>query len=134
MKLNLLAVILGAAFTATGVFAFSCPEVFFSLLGDYYGAFNRHFVQDAGIAFFSAGGLLLLSTKVPDWSVPLTLGGSLFIIFHGLFHVQMLTMGMAPTSLDVAKELIIIISPSVLTALLLALRIKEHRKASTIKG
>ena len=134
MKLNFLAAILGAAFTATGVFAFSFPELFFSLLGDYYGAFNRHFVQDAGIAFFSAGCLLLLSTKIPSWSVPLTLGGSLFIIFHGVFHVQMLAMGMAPTKLDVVKELIIIISPAVFTALLLALRIKEHHQASIVKG
>jgi len=43
-------------------------------------------------------------------------------------------MGMAPTALDVAKELLIIISPSLFTALLLALRIKEHHWASTVKG
>jgi len=134
MNLNIFAAILGLAFSATGVFAFSYPETFFGLLGDYYGVFNNHFVKDAGIAFFSAGCLLLLSIKMQKWSVPLTLGGSLFIILHGIFHVQMLAMGMAPTALDVAKELLIIISPSLFTALLLALRIKEHHWASTVKG
>jgi hypothetical protein len=126
MKLNILAVILGIGFTVTGIFAFVCPETFFGLLGKYYGAFNNHFVKDAGIAFFSAGCLILLSTRITKWCVPLTLGGSLFIILHGVFHVQMLAMGMAPTALDVAKEILIIISPSILTALLLVFRIREH--------
>lgn len=126
MKLNILATILGLAFTVTGLFAFTSPEVFFGLLGDYYGDFNNHFVKDAGIAFFSAGCLILLSIKIVKWSVPLTLGGSLFIVLHGVFHIQMLVMGMAPTALDMAKELLIIISPSVFTAVLLVLRIREH--------
>jgi len=43
-----------------------------------------------------------------------------------LFHVQMLAMGMAPTVLDLAKELIIIIGPSVATAILLVLRIRDE--------
>jgi hypothetical protein len=131
MKLNILAVILGIGFTVTGIFSFACPETFFGLLGNYYGAFNNHFVKDAGIAFFSAGCLILLSTRITKWCVPLTLGGSLFIILHGVFHVQMLAMGMAPTALDVAKEILIIISPSILTALLLVFRIREHSKNTT---
>ena len=130
MKLNILAVILGIGFAVTGIFAFASSETFFGLLGDYYGAFNSHFVKDAGIAFLSAGCLLLLSTRITKWCVPLTLGGSLFIILHGLFHIQMLIMGMAPTALDVAIELFIIISPSVLAALLLILRIREHSQNS----
>ena len=130
MKLNILAVILGIAFAATGIFAFASPETFFGLLGDYYGAFNNHFVKDAGIAFFSAGCLLILSTRIAQWCVPLTLGGSVFIILHGVFHIQMLVMGMAPTALDLAKEILIIISPSIFTALLLVLRIREHSQNS----
>jgi hypothetical protein len=131
MKLNILAVILGVGFTATGIFAFACPETFFGFLGEYYGDFNNHFVKDAGIAFFSAGCLLLLSIRITQWCVPLTLGGSLFIILHGVFHIQMLVMGMAPTALDVAKELLIIISPSIFTALLLVLRIREYSQRTT---
>jgi hypothetical protein len=130
MKLNILAVILGIGFAVTGIFAFASPEIFFGLLGDYYGAFNNHFVKDAGIAFFSAGFLLLLSARIAEWCVPLTLGGSLFIIFHGVFHIQMLAMGMAPTALDLAKEILIVITPSIFTALLLVLRIREHSQSS----
>ena len=130
MKLNILAVILGIGFAVTGIFAFVSSETFFGLLGDYYVTFNSHFVKDAGIAFLSAGCLLLLSTRITKWCVPLTLGGSLFIILHGLFHIQMLIMGMATTALDVAIEIFIIISPSVLAALLLILRIREHSQNS----
>ena len=126
MKLNIFAAILGLGFTITGIFAFTYPESFFGLLGDYYGAYNNHFVKDAGIAFFSSGCLLLLSIKIMKWALPLTLGGSLFIILHGVFHIQMLVMGMAPTALDVAKEILIIISPSIFTLLLLVLRMREY--------
>jgi hypothetical protein len=130
MKLYILAIVLGVAFTVTGIFAFASSEVFFGLLGNYYGTFNNHFVKDAGIAFFSAGCLLILSTRIAQWCVPLTLGGSLFIILHGVFHIQMLVMGMAPTALDVTKEILIIISPSIFTALLLVLRLREHSQNS----
>jgi hypothetical protein len=130
MKLNILTVILGIGFAVTGIFAFVSPETFFGLLGDYYGTFNSHFVRDSGIAFFSAGSLLLLSIRITKWCVPLTLGGSLFIILHGVFHIQMLVMGMVPTVLDVAKEILIIISPSIFTAFLLVLRIREHSQIS----
>lgn len=126
MKLDIFAIILGIAFSVTGIFAFACSETFFNLLGSYYGTFNNHFVKDAGIAFLSSGVLLLLSARIPKWCVPLTLGGALFIVLHGLFHVQMLVVGMAPTVLDVATEVLIIISPSILTAVLLVLRIREH--------
>jgi len=126
MLLNILALILGAGFAATGVFAFLFSEIFFSLLGTYYGTFNNHFVKDAGIAFLTSGSLILLSLKLTQWKLPLTLGGALFIILHGVFHMNMLAMGMAPTAMDVAKEILIIISPSILTAILLFLRIKEH--------
>jgi len=126
MLLNILALILGAGFAATGVFAFLFSEIFFSLLGAYYGTFNNHFVKDAGIAFLTSGSLILLSLKLTQWKLPLTLGGALFIILHGVFHMNMLAMGMAPTAMDVAKEILIIISPSILTAILLFLRIKEH--------
>ena len=130
MKLYILAIVLGVAFTVTGIFAFASSEVFFGLLGNYYGTFNNHFVKDAGIAFLSSGCLILLSTKIKEWCVPLTLGGALFIILHGVFHIKMLVMGMAPTALDVTKELLLIVSPSVLMTILLVLRIREHSQNS----
>ena len=77
MKLNILSFILGVGFVITGIFAFASPEIFFGLLGKYYGAFNNHFVKDAGIAFFSAGCLILVP---PEKSIALNLltipGGS----------------------------------------------------------
>ena len=126
MKTNILATILGFGFLFTGLFAFFYPFEFFSLLSDYYGTFNYHFVKDAGIAFFSSGSLLLLSLRFIEWRLPLTLGGALFVVLHGVFHVQMLIMGMATTTADIAFEVLVVISPSVLAALLLVIRIRER--------
>ena len=48
-------------------------------------------------------------------------------MLHGLFHTQMLIAGMATTAFGIAVELLVIIAPSVLTAVLLVLRFKENR-------
>ena len=127
MKTNTLAAILGFGFLAVGVMAFFWPLQFFNLWGDYYGTFNFHFVKDAGIAFFSSGLLLLASLKATEWRVPLTLGGALFLVLHGFFHIQMLFAGMVKRPLDIAIEIFIIITPSMLAALLLVLRLYERR-------
>ena len=129
MKTNILTTILGIGFFVTGLFAFFYPFEFFSLLGDYYGTFNYHFVKDAGIAFISSGSLLLLSLRFIEWRLPLTLGGALFVVLHGVFHVQMLIQGMATTLADIAFELLVVISPSVLAAILLIIRVRERAQA-----
>jgi len=130
MKINVLAAVLGLGFLLAGLFAFFYPSQFFGLLGSYYGTFNYHFVKDAGIAFFSSGLLLLLSLKIIQWRLPLTFCGSLFVILHAVFHIQMIATGMVSTASDMGFELVVIVMPSVLTALLLALRIKESKKTA----
>jgi hypothetical protein len=130
VKTNILTAILGVSFLFTGLFAFLYPVEFFSLLGDYYGTFNYHFVKDAGIAFFSSGSLLLLSLRFIEWRLPLTLGGVLFVVLHGVFHLQMLIMGMATDPADISFELLVVISPSVLAAILLIIRIRERTQAA----
>jgi len=126
VKTNILTSVLGFGFFVTGLFAFFYPLEFFSLLGDYYGTFNYHFVKDAGIAFLSSASLLLLSLRFVEWRLPLTLGGALFVVLHGIFHVQMLIMGMATAPADIAFEVLVVISPSALAALLLIIRIRER--------
>lgn len=128
MSPNHLALFLGLGFSMTGVFAFADSETFFGLLGEHYGAFNKHFVKDAGLSFLSCGVLLLLSTVLKVWQVPLVLGGSLFVTLHGVFHIHMLLMGMAPTGWDVAKELFVIILPSALTFVLFVWVMWLHRQ------
>ena len=130
MKTNILTAVLGFGFFVTGLFAFFYPQEFFSLLGDYYGTFNYHFVKDAGIAFLSSGSLLLLSLRIIKWRLPLTLGGALFVVLHGVFHLQMLIMGMATAPADIAFEVLVVISPSALAALLLIIRIRERAQNS----
>lgn len=124
MKTDSLTVVLGTFFLLTGLYAFFLPETFFNSIGDYYGIYNLHFVKDAGISFFGSGLLLLAALKYRQWQVPLTLGGAMFVVLHGLFHMQMLLMGMVPTGADIAREIALVITPAALTALLLALRLR----------
>lgn len=133
MHLNILTLVLGFGFSAAGLFAFILPATFFGLLGDYYGEFNYHFVKDAGIAFFSSGLLILLSQWVAMWRLPLLFGGALFVTLHGVFHIQMLFMGMAPTFLDIVVEIFVIIGPAVLTAALLVLRVRQYAQMERAK-
>jgi len=127
-KLDYLSAVLGAGFSIVGLFAFTYPALFFNLLPEYYGNFNLHFVKDAGIAFLSSGILFSLSLKALEWKLPLMFGGALFVVLHGAFHIQMLAMGMAPTALDFAIEVIVIISPSVLAALAVLLQFIVYRR------
>ena len=124
MKTNLLAGILGLGFMIIGLLAFFASERFFDSLGTYYGTFNNHFVKDAGISFFCSGALLLSSIQLEQWRIPLTIGGAMFIVLHGLFHVQMLIMGMAPTGSDLIREIAIVITPAVLTFALVIARLR----------
>lgn len=121
-KLNALNALLGFSFSAVGAYAFFDPVSFFSLLPEYYGRFNLHFVKDAGIAFGSSGLLLIAALVSRQWKLPLAIGGALFVVLHGAFHVQMLLMGMAPTLSEKVLEVMVIITPAFLTALLVVLR------------
>jgi len=127
MKVNGLTGALGLGFLLTGLFAFLLPEVFFNLLPDYYGQINIHFIKDAGISFFSSGTLLLLSLVVKKWQIPFAIGGALFVFLHALFHIQMLLGGMAPTLLDKVIEITVIVSPGLLSGLVVGIRLNESR-------
>lgn len=119
-----LTILLGAGFTFTGIFIFFYSREFFSLLGSYYGTFNNHFVKDAGIAFFSSGVMFLLALKYVKWRFPLTLCGALFIVLHGLFHVQMMISGMIPSAF-IINEIVLNVIPPLLALYLLFLRLRE---------
>lgn len=133
MRTNILAALLAFGFSAVGLFTFYFPDQFFNLLPSYYGSFNIHFVKDAGISFLSSGLLLTLSLAYVKWRIPLTLGGILFVLLHGLFHIQMLINGMASTFIDLAVEVIVIIFPSILAVILFLLRIKENHQQNSAK-
>lgn len=128
MKTNILNAVLSVLFIATGIVAFFLSERFFNAIGDYYGTFNLHFVKDAGISYFSSGTLLLMALRNKAWRVPLTIGGAMFIVLHGLLHVQMLIMGMVPTAAGIGNEIAMVIVPAALTGVLAILRLQESKQ------
>jgi hypothetical protein len=123
---NFLTIFHATVFLLAGLFIFFFPQEFYSFLGPYYGTINIHFVKDAGIAFFCSGAMLGASMRYTQWQVPLTLCATLFIGFHGLFHLQMIVNGMIPNAY-IHKEILANVLPAILLITLSFLRILKSK-------
>lgn len=110
--------ILGLAYLVSGALIFFFPLFFYEILGNYYGPFSEHFIKDSGLAFSASGMLLLYRSKS---SLHLTIhtkaSGNLFLLFHSLFHLEMLLRDHHPW--NPFFELFIIILPPFLILLLI---------------
>jgi len=131
MKLNALTLVLTLAYSVAGLLAFFDAAWFFSLLGDYYGVFNLHFVKDAGLALISSGLLLGLSLFNTPSRFAYAFAGALFVVLHGIFHIQMLASGMVESYIDITKEVVVIILPALATLILVCARYIEQRSTTT---
>ena len=100
-------------YSVSGIVFFVFPQFVFDLLPEYYGLYNYHFIKDAGIAFFSSGIMLFISLAKASLRVILAVCGSLFVLLHSLFHVQMILSGMVPREFY-GLELFLVIIPAIL--------------------
>lgn len=78
---------------------------------EYYGLFNNHFIKDAGLAFLSSGILLVFALFRESERLVYSFCASIFVVLHGLFHIQMLLGGMVPGEY-VAYELMQVVIPA----------------------
>lgn len=109
--------VLALFYLAAGVSLYFFSQSAFDSLPDYYGVFNAHFVKDAGLAFSSSGILLCLAVFDAKHRFQYAFAASLFVVFHGLFHVQMLATGMVPADYTV-YELLQVVLPALVTLVL----------------
>lgn len=109
--------VLALFYLAAGVSLYFFSQSTFESLPSYYGVFNAHFVKDAGLAFSSSGILLALAVLSTKYRLQYAFSASLFVVFHGLFHVQMLATGMVPEGYTGYELLQIVMPASVLLVL-----------------
>ncbi len=95
-----LAVLLGAALQANGVFMLVAPENwYFAVPGvTTTGPFNQHFVRDIGLIFLLIGGAFLVGVAQPHLRVVLWAIPSIWLLGHALFHFWEVAAGICAPS------------------------------------
>ena len=86
MFVRILAGLLGIYNGANGFYMLLAPERWFAGVAAATGPFNRHFVQDVGIAFIAAGLAFLVLAWDRRWGL-LALGASGFLVGHAMLHI-----------------------------------------------
>ncbi len=102
----------------SGVALHFFSQLTFDTMPGYYGVFNNHFIKDAGLAFSSSGILLAIALFRENERLSFSFCASIFVVLHGLFHVQMLLGGMIPGEY-VAYELMQVIVPAIVLMVLI---------------
>lgn len=117
--------VLALFYSVTGIALYFFPEPTFSALPVYYGVFNLHFIKDAGLAFLSSGVMLCAATINLSGRVNFACCAALFVVLHGLFHVQMLFSGMIPGDF-IAYEFMQVILPALFLLILVAVLVRRR--------
>ena len=92
MYVRILAALLGIYNGANGLYMLLAPERWFPAVAAATGPFNRHFVQDVGIAFIAAGLAFLILAWDRRWGL-LALGALGFLVGHAVLHIIGWTQG-----------------------------------------
>jgi hypothetical protein len=84
-----LAVLLGVALAANGIFMLVSPEHWYVSVPGVTSteAFNQHFLRDIGLIFVFLRGAFLVGATWPQWRVLLWAAPSIWLLGHALFHV-----------------------------------------------
>jgi hypothetical protein len=95
-----LAVLLGLALAANGIFMLASPEHWYVLVPGVTstGPFNQHFLRDIGLIFVFLGGAFLLGTARPQVRVLLWGAAAIWLLGHALFHFWEVAVGICSRS------------------------------------
>ncbi|MEM8560922.1 MAG: hypothetical protein AAGF57_01740 [Pseudomonadota bacterium] len=119
--------LLAIVYLFSGLALLFFSKTMFDSLPVYYGVFNGHFVKDAGLAFMSSGILLFIAVLRAEQRLLFSFSASLFVVLHGLLHIQMLVTGMVPSTY-ITYELLQIILPAALLLLLVCVLYARQRR------
>ena len=83
---------LSGLFMLTGVYLLFLPMHFYENVPGVagMGAFNLHFIMDAGLAFLASGALVFWGTRRKN--AALIMAGALWPSLHAILHLQMWVM------------------------------------------
>src|SRR6185295_6431059 len=95
-----IAILLGAAMIANGVFMLVSPESWYLDVPGVTttGPFNQHFVRDIGLIFLFLGGAFLVGAARPNLRVPFWGSASVWLSGHALFHFWEVAVGICGPS------------------------------------
>lgn len=94
------AVVLGIAAVANGVYMLVAPESwYFAVPGvTTTGPFNQHFIRDIGLIFVFLGGAFLVGAARPDLRVVFWGAATIWLAGHALFHFWEVAVGICSAS------------------------------------
>ena len=90
-----LAVLLGIALEANGVFMLVSPDNWYLAVPGVTstGPFNQHFLRDIGLIFALMGGAFLVGAARPQFRVLLWAAPTIWLSGHALFHFWEVAVG-----------------------------------------
>jgi hypothetical protein len=126
-----IALILGAAAIANGVFMLIDPERWYLDVPGVTttGPFNQHFVRDIGLIFLFLGGAFLIGAVRPDLRIPFWSSASIWLSAHALFHFWEVAVGICGPS-ALARDFPAVTLPALLGLAITAWAIVDTRNAS----
>ena len=100
-----LAVLLGLALAANGIFMLVSPEHWYVLVPGVTstGPFNQHFLRDIGLIFVFLGGAFLVGAARPQVRILLWGAGAIWLLGHALFHFWEVAVGICSPS-DLVRD------------------------------
>ena len=123
-----IAVLLGVALIANGVFMLVAPESwYFAVPGvTSTGPFNQHFVRDIGLIFLLLSGAFLVGAARPGYRVMLWAAASLWLSGHALFHLWEVAVGICSPSV-IPRDFPAVTLPAIIGILLTLWAIRPSR-------
>jgi hypothetical protein len=95
-----LAVLLGLALEANGVFMLAAPDAWYLAVPGVTatGPFNQHFLRDIGLIFLLMGAGFLAGAARPQWRILLWAAPTVWLSGHALFHFWEVAVGICTAS------------------------------------
>jgi hypothetical protein len=123
-----LAVLLGIALAANGVFMLVAPENwYFAVPGvTSTGPFNQHFLRDIGLIFVLLGGAFLVGAARAEWRILLWAAPTIWLSGHALFHFWEVAVGICAPS-AIPRDFPAVTLPAIVGAVLTVWAIYHSR-------
>lgn len=127
-----LAVVLGVALEANGVFMLVSPEAWYMVVPGVpaTGPFNQHFLRDIGLIFVLIGGAFLLGAARPQLRVLAWAAPTLWLTGHALFHFWEVAVGICSPSV-IPRDFFAVTLPAIIGAALTLWALRDSRAART---
>jgi hypothetical protein len=129
-----LAVVLGLAALANGVYMLLAPESwYFAVPGvTTTGPFNQHFVRDIGLIFILLGTAFLLGVAQPHLRVLVWGAASIWLSGHALFHFWEVAVGICSPSV-IPRDFPAVTLPAIIGLSLTFWAIVQSRAGSAVE-